>query len=143
MKNYNDLTRIQQEKYLLLPILNELKKIGGSGSTTEIKKTLVENNEYLPEDVLTETKVSSKGNEYRPFDFPYNFAIANLCAKDYIDRPKRGYIKLTKKGHDFNGNSKELCHLVYSNNAPTQKEKSSKEKILNKIYCQILQKKRS
>lgn len=132
MKKYENLTRLQQEEFLLPLILQELKNMGGNGSTTEIKKSIVSDNDDLPEDLLLETKISTKGNSYHPFDFVYNFAVKNLYNAKYIDRPKRGYIRLTSKGYNFNGTVQELILDVYpsqinvDNNAEVEDEESEK-----------------
>lgn len=56
MMPFNELNRGEQQAYLMLPIIQELKNIGGEGSTKRIKKDIVNNDENLPEDVLTETR---------------------------------------------------------------------------------------
>ena len=38
---------------------------------------------------------------YRPFDFPFNFAITNLVMAEYLERPQRGLVVLTPKGRSF------------------------------------------
>lgn len=82
----------------------------------------------LPEDVLTETITSDKGNTYHPFNFPFNFAISNLVLAGFLTRPKRGWIVLTKEGINYSGSAKELSKLVYSRSLPKWREKSKKNK---------------
>ena len=106
MMPFNKLNRGEQQAYLMLPIIQELKNIGGEGSTKRIKKDIVNNDENLPEDVLTETRTSDKGNTYHPFDFPYNFAVSNLILAGFLTRPKRGWVVLTKEGRNYSGNAK-------------------------------------
>ena len=58
MKKYNELTRHEQEAYLMLPILTELKKLGGQSTTKDLKRSVVANDSSIPENTLTE-KVQS------------------------------------------------------------------------------------
>lgn len=128
MMPFNKLNRGEQQAYLMLPIIQELKNIGGEGSTKRIKKDIVNNDENLPEDVLTDTRTSDKGNTYHPFDFPYNFAVSNLILAGFLTRPKRGWVVLTKEGRNYSGNAKELSDLVYSRSLPKWAEKSKTNK---------------
>ncbi len=91
-------------------------------------KDIVNNDENLPEDVLTDTRTSDKGNTYHPFDFPYNFAVSNLILAGFLTRPKRGWVVLTKEGRNYSGNAKELSDLVYSRSLPKWAEKSKTNK---------------
>ena len=97
------MNREKQQAYLMLPIIQELKSIGGEGSTKKVKNEIVNNDENLPEDVLTKTKTSNKGNTYHPFNFPYNFAISNLILAGFLTRPKRGWIVLSDEGLNYSG----------------------------------------
>lgn len=45
MKSFNELNREEQQAYLMLPILQELKKIGGEGSTKKVKREVVNDDE--------------------------------------------------------------------------------------------------
>lgn len=58
----------------MLPIVRELKRLGGQASTKEVRRSVVTNDEFIPEDALTKTTISRKGNVYHPFEFPFNFA---------------------------------------------------------------------
>lgn len=51
MMPFNELNRGEQQAYLMLPIIQELKNIGGEGSTKRIKKDIVNNDENLPETI--------------------------------------------------------------------------------------------
>ena len=59
-KQFNELNRGEKEAFFMLPILTELKKLGGQATTKEIKKSLVANCDDLPEDVFTSTKSEAK-----------------------------------------------------------------------------------
>lgn len=125
MKEFDDLTRRDQEKFLMLPIITELKQLGGQATTNDIKRGLVEGDYGIPETELTNTKVGKNGS-YRPFDFPFNFAITNLVMAEYLERPQRGLVVLTPKGRSFNGNKEQLVDDVYNIALPKWKERSEK-----------------
>lgn len=125
MKEFNELTRRDQEKYLMLPIITELKQLGGQATTNEVKRGLVEGDYDIPETELTDTKMGKNG-PYKPFNFPFNFAITNLVMAEYLDRPKRGLVVLTPKGRSFNGNKEQLVDDVYNIALPKWKERSEK-----------------
>ncbi|MCF1783904.1 MAG: restriction endonuclease [Lactobacillus mulieris] len=128
MKLFDELTRQEQEAYLMLPIVNALKKLGGEASTTEVKKVVINSDENIPETALTKIVTSSKGNTFRPFDFPFNFAVTNLEMAGVLKRPKRGYIVLTHKGLEFNGSGKELSNFVYKLSLPEWEKRKKKNK---------------
>ena len=123
-KTFYDLARKDQEAYLMLPIIRELKRLGGQGTTKEVKRSVVANDEYIPEDALTKTVTSRKGNSYHPFAYPFNFAVTNLVMASYLERPKPGQIVLTDKGRSFQGSSKELTTNVYKLSLPIWAERS-------------------
>lgn len=112
MKTFNELNRREQEAYLMLPILKGLKKLGGHASTKELKSIVVANDSYIPENVLVDTRKSRKGNEYLPFNFPFNFAVANLVMAKFMDRAHPGEVLLAEKGRTFDGSQQELNKKV-------------------------------
>ena len=84
MKDFVEMKRKEQEAFLMPPILNELKKLGGQATTKELRKAVVMNTEEIPENILFETKMSSKGNSYNPFNYSFNFSLANLEMADFV-----------------------------------------------------------
>ena len=126
MKEFDDLTRRDQEKYLMLPIITELRQLGGQPTTNDIKRGLVEGDYGVHETELTNTKVGKNG-PYKPFDFPFNFALTNLAMAGYLERPKRGLVALTPKGRSFKGDKKQLVDDVYEITLPKWKERSNKD----------------
>lgn len=133
-KQFNELNRGEKEAFFMLPILTELKKLGGQATTKEIKKSLVANCDDLPEDVFTSTKLSRKGNVYHANNYPFNFAVTNLVMADYLQRPHPGSLVLTKKGRHFNGDSKELTTDVYKISLPMWDERSKKNQTRRKEH---------
>ncbi|MBB1062290.1 restriction endonuclease [Limosilactobacillus fastidiosus] len=129
MKTFNKLNRREQEAYLMLPIIKGLKKLGGQASTKELKNIVVANDSYIPENVLVTIRKSRKGNEYLPFNFPFNFAVANLVMAKLLDRPHSGEVLLTEKGRTFDGTQQELNEMVYNITLPMWKTKSKVKNI--------------
>lgn len=123
------MNRSEKEAFFMLPILSELKRLGGQSSTKELKKSLVANCEFLPEDVFTKTKVSRNGNSYHINNYPFNFAVTNLVMANYIERPHPGNLFLTEKGRQFNGNSHELSKSVYKISLPMWEERTKRNKV--------------
>ena len=128
MKDFVEMKRKEQEAFLMSPILNELKKLGGQATTKELRKAVVMNTEEIPENILSETKISSKGNSYNPFNYPFNFALANLEMADFVKRPNRGVIELTEKGRNFEQDSQNLASQVYKISLPKWKRHSEQNK---------------
>ena len=131
MKEFNDLSRHEQEASLLFPLVKELKQLGGQATTSELKRSLVENVDFIPENALTHIKTSKKGNIYHPFDFPFNFAVTNLNMAKLFDRPQAGMVILTEKGREFSykfeNKEDEFITSVYQITKPLWKEKSQRK----------------
>ena len=63
------MNRQDQQAYLMKPIIDELKQVGGQLTTKDLKRAIVENDENIPENILTMYKTSRKGRKYLPFNF--------------------------------------------------------------------------
>lgn len=132
MKNFENMNRGEQEAHLMLPIISELKQLGGQSTTKELKRAVVADDDLIPENILTDYKISSRsGRKYLPFNYPFNFAISNLFMAGLLDRPKRGTVKLTEKARNFSGSSKKLSDQVYEITLPmwaanTKKKRADK-----------------
>lgn len=131
MKEFNDLTRQEKETCLMLPILKELRRLGGQATTEEIKRGLFSNDYGIPEEELTRVK-EGKNGPFKTFNIPFSFTISNLAMAGFVDHPKRGTIVLTQKGRSFEGNSKQLADAVYKISLPMWKEKAQKNKLRKK-----------
>lgn len=131
MKEFKDLSRRDQEASLLFPLIKELKRLGGKATTKELKRSLVENIDFIPENALTHIKISKKGNIYHPFDYPFNFAVTNLNMAKLFDRPKAGTVVLTEKGrkasYEFEGQTEKFIESVYQITEPLWKERSKRK----------------
>lgn len=109
MKNYNDLNQSDQESFLMLPIIDELKKIGGQSSTKELKRSVVANNDEIPDNMLTDFRTSkTTGAKYLPFDYDFNFSVKHLILAGMLERPHIGLVRLTEKARNFKGTGSEL-----------------------------------
>lgn len=98
---FNKLKNIEQEDVLMPLVLSVLRKLGGSSSRSELMEMVVLNSDKLPDNLDKKVKVSRNGNEYHPFAFTFNFAIANLAYADFISIQRRSYVELTEKGRTF------------------------------------------
>lgn len=112
----------------MLPIITEIKRLGGQATTKELKKSIVANCKDIPEDVFTSSKVSRNGNLYLENMYPFNFSVTNLVMAGYMDRPHPGQLVLTKKGRQFNGSYQELVDDVHKLSSPIWAERSKKNK---------------
>lgn len=98
MTKFQNLSKIDQENFLMDKIIKVLRKLGGKANTKELLAELIDTNEEVPEEYAKLLKTSRKGNEYHPFDYTFNFSVANLILADFLARPIRGTIELTEKG---------------------------------------------
>lgn len=128
MTNFTNMNRQDQQAYLMKPIIDELKQVGGQSTTKDLKRAVVESDENIPENILTMYKTSRKGRKYLPFNFAFNFAISNLIMAGILERPKQGIVTLTEKGRQYNGTSEELSTSVYEISLPQWQEKINKNK---------------
>ena len=51
MSNYYDLTEREKEAFLMLPLIEELKQLGGKAISNELKRAVVAGSHGVPEDV--------------------------------------------------------------------------------------------
>lgn len=126
--NFNQLKRQEKESFFMLPIITEIKRLGGQATTKELKKSIVANCKDIPEDVFTSSKVSKNGNLYLKNMYPFNFSVTSLVMAGYMDRPHPGQLVLTKKGRQFNGSAQELIDDVHKLSSPIWAERSKKNK---------------
>lgn len=129
MKNYNDLNQSDQEAYLMLLIINGLKKLGGQSSTKELKRSVVADNDAIPDNMLTDFRTSkTTGAKYLPFNYDFNFSVKHLILAGMLERPHIGLVRLTEKGRNFKGTGSELNRAVYKISIPIFKAKANKKK---------------
>lgn len=136
MTNFTNMNRQDQQAYLMKPIIDELKQVGGQATTRDLKRAVVEREENIPENILTMYKTSRNGRKYLPFNYAFNFAISNLIMAGMLKRPKQGIVVLTEKGREYKGNRTELSEAVYKISLPQwqkkiEQNKKSKEPSIN------------
>lgn len=70
MIKFNDMNRQDQQAYLMKPIIDELKQVGGQATTRDLKRAVVEREENIPENILTMYKTSRSVWEKTNFQIP-------------------------------------------------------------------------
>lgn len=96
---FEEMSRKQQESFLMPILIKTLQNLGGSVQKKELIKELKESVTEIPEYVIDEVKPRKRRDgTYRPFYFVLNFSIANLEMAGFLTRPQRGTITLTQKG---------------------------------------------
>jgi restriction system protein len=98
MTNFQDLSKIDQENFLMSKIIKALRKLGGKSFTKELSDEVVDATEEIPEEYAKLLITSKKGNEYHPFAYTFNFAVKYLLLAGFLKRPIRGTVELTEKG---------------------------------------------
>lgn len=76
------------------PLINALKKLGGSGKPDEVRNQIISDLK-LPEEIINETRGKS---EVKKFDNEVSFARNYLVYDGYLDNSVRGIWTLTEKG---------------------------------------------
>jgi restriction system protein len=127
-KSFDQLKRQEKEAFFMLPIITEIKRLGGQATTKELTKSIIANCKDIPEDAFTRSKVSRNGNLYLENMYPFNFSVTSLVMAGYLDRPHPGQLVLTKKGRQFNGSAKELIDDVHKTSSPKWAERSKRNK---------------
>lgn len=97
---YESLNKKGQEDFLMPILIQLLQNLGGKATREELKDEL-RNSNFDIEDAIDEVRISRKnGKPWKPFDFVFNFSIANLEFSGFLTCPKRGELSLTDKGQE-------------------------------------------
>lgn len=75
---YDDLNTEEQVSYLIKPILQVLQEAGGQLERSEIRDRISELDEHIAEFEQKLYTSNKTGNQYKKFDFKFNFAIKEL-----------------------------------------------------------------
>ena len=110
-------------------IIAVLRRLGGQANSKELSAELVNSTNEVPEEYAKLLKTSKKGNEYRPFDYTFNFAVANLILAEYLNRPIRGMVELTEKGRTVELDSFQPNEDVRKLAEPKWAEKKKKQAV--------------
>ncbi|AQS53422.1 Mrr restriction system protein [Jeotgalibaca dankookensis] len=99
----DEYTNNERENLIMKAVIKSLTDLGGIEKRKEVKRNIYDNSTLIPEDYIDYTRKSKQtGNEYKPFDYQFNFAIKHLLLADFVRYPKRGEVELTEKGRKVN-----------------------------------------
>ncbi|MGI6737758.1 MAG: restriction endonuclease [Anaerovoracaceae bacterium] len=99
MMFYEELNSEQQVSYLIKPIIAVLQEAGGQLERSEIRDRICEKDDDIAEFEQKVYTSHNTGNQYRRFDFKFNFAIKELGYVGIIAYRKYDpVITLTEKG---------------------------------------------
>lgn len=128
------MTTYDREDLIMKAVLKSLIDLGGIAERKDIKRDIYDNSTLIPEDYIDYTRQSKQtGNEYKPFDYQFNFAIKHLLLADFVRYPKRGEVELTEKGRKVNLENFEPLIEVRVISDPVMEEESQKRKAKKKI----------
>lgn len=96
--NLKELSSDGKVAYLIKPILKVLQEAGGQLERSEIKERIADLDDQIAEFAETVKKSQKTGNQYKEFDFKFNFAIKDLLFNDLLTYTYSSPITLTEKG---------------------------------------------
>src|SRR5699024_6864734 len=118
----------ERENLHMKAILTSLLDLGGVATRKAIKRDIYDNSTIIPEDYMDYVRTAKSGNEYKPFDFSFNYAIRHLLLAEYIRQPKKDELELTEKGRKVDLDSFDADKDVRVISEPIMKKKSDKKK---------------
>lgn len=96
---YDTLNSEEQVSYLIKPIIEVLQEAGGQLERSEIRDRISEMDEHIAEFEQKLYTSNKTGNQYKKFDFKFNFAIKELGYVGIISYVKYNpMITLTQEG---------------------------------------------
>jgi restriction system protein len=96
---YDTLNSEQQVSYLIKPIIEVLQEAGGQLERSEIRNRISEKDEHIAEFEQKLYTASKSGNQYKKFDFKFNFALKELSYVGFLTYEKyKPLVTLTAKG---------------------------------------------
>ena len=126
---YDTLNSEQQVSYLIKPIIEVLQEAGGQLERSEIRDRISEKDEYIAEfeqKIYTSIKT---GNQYKKFDFKFNFALKELSYVGYLMYEKyEPLVTLTAKGAAIDLDAFDVKSEVREKAAVYWEEKAAKNK---------------
>ena len=122
---YDDLNTEEQVSYLIKPILQVLQEAGGQLERSEIRDRISELDEHIAEFEQKLYTSNKTGNQYKKFDFKFNFAIKELSYVGLISYVKfNPKITLTQDG--ANVDFKVKLQSAIANMSPAKFEQFSR-----------------
>ncbi|QIK52646.1 Mrr restriction system protein [Jeotgalibaca porci] len=130
----DEYTNNERENLIMKAVIKSLTDLGGIEKRKEVKRNIYDNSTLIPEDYIDYTRKSKQtGNEYKPFDYQFNFAIKHLMLADFVRYPKRGEVELTEKGRKVDLDTFDPVNEVRVLSEPAMKEESEKRKAKKEI----------
>lgn len=119
---FKQLSRKEKERFLLPVIIRLMQNLGGKTTRKELLEEIRKNIKEIPEEVLDETRLSTKRNgTFKPFDIFFNISLKTLELALFVCFPDRGLIELTEKGRNVDLNYFDLDQDVFAISKPKWK----------------------
>lgn len=137
---FDTLNNEQQVSYLIKPIIEVLQEAGGQLERSEIRDRISEKDEHIAEFEQKIYTSSKSGNQYKRFDFKFNFALKELNYVGFLMYEKyKPLVTLTEKGaaidldhFDVETEVREKAVIYWEENSAKNKgKKVQKDEIIN------------
>lgn len=137
---FDTLNNEQQVSYLIKPIIEVLQEAGGQLERSEIRDRISEKDEHIAEFEQKIYTSSKSGNQYKRFDFKFNFALKELNYVGFLIYEKyKPLVTLTEKGFavdldhfDVETEVREKAAIYWEENSAKNKDKKvQKDEIIN------------
>lgn len=126
---YDTLNSEQQVSYLIKPIIEVLQEAGGQLERSEIRDRISEKDEHIAEFEQKIYTAIKTGNQYKKFDFKFNFALKELSYVGYLIYEKyKPLVTLTAKGAAIDLDDFDVKTEVREKAAVYWEEKAAKNK---------------
>ena len=126
---YDTLNSEQQVSYLIKPIIEVLQEAGGQLERSEIRERISEKDEHIAEFEQKIYTAIKTGNQYKKFDFKFNFALKELSYVGYLMYEKyKPLVTLTAKGAAIDLDDFDVKTEVREKAAVYWEEKAAKNK---------------
>lgn len=137
---FDTLNSEQQVSYLIKPIIKVLQEAGGQLERSEIRDRISEKDEHIAEFEQKIYTSSKSGNQYKRFDFKFNFALKELNYVGFLMYEKyKPLVTLTEKGFavdldrfDVETEVREKAAIYWEENSAKNKDKKvQKDEMIN------------
>lgn len=127
--DFSNMSELEKEKALIPYILQILQDFGGQAERSAIKEELISSNDDIAKFANKEYISKKTGNEYKKFDFRFNFALKNLMLSDFLTYIRgNSMVTLTDKGMNVNVRTLNLEDEVYALSSKYWDEKRAENK---------------
>lgn len=110
---FDKMSHEERIKYLIVPIIQALQNAGGQLTRSELQEKIIAADDDIAEYASKVKKSKKTGNEYKEFNFKFNFAIKDLSFANVLEFEKRNpLITLTEKGININLKTFDIQHEV-------------------------------